>query len=213
MENFAPANNLTVSQGCHRQRPADHRSQQQADRGTRTDRRGARESSTRCSRWRSPAASPDPTNAAISSEMITELRTRYAGIAKSGADLTARYGNQHPQVANVTPSSSDTQRLIDEEIATPRAERAARLRRRPLARDNRCRRASEELQGVSNVSNQALVQSARISPRRRRPTAHSMNPILPRYKETSARESLRDAELRVVTRASIPIAPSSPSRA
>ncbi|MFX6808071.1 hypothetical protein ABTH26_20410, partial [Acinetobacter baumannii] len=56
---------------------------------------------------------PGGINAAITSDMITKLRTQYADIAKNEADLASKYGPRHPLVANVRAQLKDTQRLIN----------------------------------------------------------------------------------------------------
>ena len=151
---------------------------------------------------------PGSINAAISSDIITKLRTQYAEIAKSGADLASRYGERHPQLANIRAQLRDTQRLINEEVR-----RILQSTRHDydvaLSREQSLQKSFQELQGVSNVSNQAQVQLHEL---RREAEANRTlyESYLARYKETSAQESLEMPDSRVVTRASIPISPSFP---
>ena len=99
---------------------------------------------------------PGSTNAAISSEMITKLRTQYADIAKSGADLTATtatstLGRQCSRPASGYPAADQR-----------RSRRLAQSTRHDydvaLSREKSLQESFQQLQGVSNVSNQALVQ-------------------------------------------------------
>ena len=207
VEDYRTANNLTVSQGV------TVNDQQMTDLNNKLIEARVQTAETRAKydqvqQMAKSGGDPGSTNAAISSEMITKLRTQYADIAKSSADLTARYGNQHPQVANVRAQLRDTQRLINEEVrrltqSTKHDYDVAQSREKSL------QASFEQLQGVSNVSNQALVHLHEL---RREAEANRTlyESYLARYKETSAQESLEMPDSRIVTRASIPIAPSFP---
>jgi len=207
VEDYRTANNLTVSQGV------TVNDQQMTDLNNklieaRVQTAEARAKYDQVQQMAKSGVDPGSTNAAISSEMITKLRTQYADIAKTSADLTARYGNQHPQVANVRAQLRDTQRLINEEVkrlvqSTKHDYDVAQSREKSL------QESFEQLQGVSNVSNQALVHLHEL---RREAEANRTlyESYLARYKETSAQESLEMPDSRIVTRASIPIAPSFP---
>ena len=207
VEDYRTANNLTVSQGV------TVNDQQITDLNNKLIEARVQTAETRAKydqvqQMAKSGGDPGSTNAAISSDIITKLRTQYADIAKSSADLTARYGDQHPQVANVRAQLRDTQRLINEEVrrimqSTKHDYDVAQSREQSL------QTSFEELQGVSNVSNQALVQLHEL---RREAEANRTlyESYLARYKETSAQESLEMPDSRVVTRASIPIGPSFP---
>jgi polysaccharide biosynthesis transport protein len=207
VEDYRTANNLTVSQGV------TVNDQQMTDLNNklieaRVQSAEARAKYDQVQQMAKSGADPGSTNAAISSEMITKLRTQYADIAKSSADLSARYGNQHPQVANIRAQLRDTQRLINEEVkrifdSTRHDYEVA------LSREKSLQKTFEDLQGVSNVSNQALVHLHEL---RREAEANRTlyESYLARYKETSAQESLEMPDSRIVTRAAIPIAPSFP---
>lgn len=207
VEDYRSANNLTVSQGV------TVNDQQMTDLNNklieaRVQTAEARAKFDQVQQMAKSGADPGSTNAATSSEMITKLRTQYADIAKSSADLTARYGNLHPQVANVRAQLRDTQRLINEEVR-----RIVESTRHDydvaLSREKSLQKSFEELQGVSNVSGQALVQLHEL---RREAEANRTlyESYLARYKETSAQESLEMPDSRIVTRAVIPISPSFP---
>lgn len=207
VEDYRSANNLTASQGV------TVNDQQMTDLNNKLIEARVQTAETRAKydqvqQMAKSGGDPGSTNAAISSEMITKLRTQYADIAKSGADLSARYGNQHPQVANVRAQLRDTQRLINEEV-----KRIVQSTKHDydvaLSREKSLQESFEQLQGVSNVSNQALVHLHEL---RREAEANRTlyESYLARYKETSAQESLEMPDSRIVTRASIPLAPSFP---
>jgi succinoglycan biosynthesis transport protein ExoP len=207
VEDFRSANNLTVSQGV------TLNDQQMTDLNNklieaRVQTAEARAKFDQIEQMAKSGGDPGAINAAISSDIITKLRTQYAEIAKSGADLTAKYGDRHPLVANVRAQLQDTRRLISEEIR-----RIVQSTRHDydvaLSREKSLQKSFEELQGISNVSNQALIQLHEL---RREAEANRTlyESYLARYKETSAQESLEMPDSRVVTRAGIPIGPSFP---
>ncbi|WP_424629924.1 Wzz/FepE/Etk N-terminal domain-containing protein [Bradyrhizobium sp. SYSU BS000235] len=151
---------------------------------------------------------PGSITAAISSDMITKLRTQYADIAKNEADLTSKYGPRHPLVTNVRAQLQDTQRLINEEIkrivgSTQHDYDVAKSREASL------KQSLDQLQGVSTTSGEAQVRLHELQ-REAEANRTLYESYLARYKETSSQESLEMPDSRVVTRAGIPIRPSSP---
>lgn len=146
---------------------------------------------------------PGGINAAISSDMITKLRTQYADIAKNEADLRSRYGPRHPLVANVQAQLRDTQKLINDEIkriveSTKHDYDVSRSREASL------QRSLDELQGISSSSGQAMV---RLHELQREADANRTlyESYLARYKDTAAQESLEMPDSRIVASAGIPI--------
>ncbi len=115
VEDFRSANNLTVSQGVtvNDQQITDLNNQLI---GARVQTAEARAKFDQAQQLTKSGSDPGGINAAISSDMITKLRTQYAEIAKNEADLSSKYGPRHPLVANVHAQLRDTQRLINEEI-------------------------------------------------------------------------------------------------
>lgn len=151
---------------------------------------------------------PGGINAAISSDMITKLRTQYADIAKNEADLSSRYGRRHPLVANVHAQLRDTQKLINDEIkriveSTKHDYDVARSRETSL------QSSLDKLQGISSSSGPALVRLHELQ-REAEANRTLYESYLARYKDTAAQESLEMPDSRIVTEASIPIQPSSP---
>jgi exopolysaccharide transport family protein len=207
VEDFRSANNLTVSQGV------TVNDQQITDLNNklieaRVQTAEARAKFDQTQKTAAAGGDPSATNAAISSDIITKLRTQYADIAKNEADLASKYGARHPLVANVRAQRQDTQRLISEEV-----QRIRQSTRNDYdiarSREDSLQASLAELQGVSTVSSQAQVQLHEL---RREAEANRTlyESYLARYKEASTQESLEMPDSRVVTRASIPLAPSFP---
>ncbi|TKT70460.1 polysaccharide biosynthesis tyrosine autokinase [Afipia massiliensis] len=207
VEDFRAANNLSVAQGVtvNDQQITDLNNKLIAARAQTAE---ARAKYDQVQRLAKSGSDPGGINAAITSEMITKLRTQYADIAKNEADLSSKYGTRHPLVANVRAQLKDTQRLIDEEIrrildSTQHDYDVAKSREASL------QQSLDQVRGVSSSSGQALVRLHELQ-REAEANRTLYESYLARYKETSAQESLEMPDSRVVTKASIPIRPSSP---
>jgi len=207
VEDFRSANNLTVSQGVtvNDQQITDLNNKLVVARVQTAE---ARAKYNQVQEIAKSGGDPGGINAAISSEMITKLRTQYADIAKNGADLSSKYGPRHPLVANIRAQLRDTQKLINEEIrrildSTRHDYDVARSREASL------NQSLDQLQGVSTSSGQAQVRLHELQ-REAEANRTLYESYLARSKETTAQESLEMPDSRVVTKASIPIRPSSP---
>ena len=207
VEDYRSANNLMVSQGVtlNDQQITDLNNKLIAARVQTAEARAKYEQVQDIAK---SGGDPGGINAAISSEMITKLRTQYADIAKNEADLSSKYGARHPLVANVRAQRRDTQRLINEEIrrileSTKHDYDVARSREASLTQ------SLDQLQGVSTSSGQAQVRLRELQ-REAEANRTQYESYLARSKETTAQESLEMPDSRIVTKASIPIRPSSP---
>ncbi len=207
VQDYRAANNLAVAQGVtvNDQQITDLNNKLIA---ARTQTAEAKAKYDQVQQLTKSGGDPGGINAAISSDMITKLRTQYADIAKNEADLSSRYGPRHPLVANVHAQLRDTQKLINDEIgriveSTQHDYDVARSREASL------QHSLDEVQGISSSSGQALVRLHELQ-REAEANRTLYESYLARYKDTAAQESLEMPDSRVVTNASIPIRPSSP---
>ncbi|MET0705308.1 MAG: polysaccharide biosynthesis tyrosine autokinase [Tardiphaga sp.] len=207
VEDFRATNNLAVSQGVtvNDQQITDLNNKLISARVQTAE---ARAKYDQVQQMAKSGTDPGGINAVISSEMVSKLRTQYADIAKNSADLSSKYGPRHPLVANARAQLADTQRLINEEI-----QRILQSTRHDYdvaqSRENSLKESFDKLQGVSSLSGQAQVRLHELQ-REAEANRTLYESYLARYKEASAQESLEMPDSRVVTRASIPIRPSSP---
>jgi polysaccharide biosynthesis transport protein len=207
VEDFRSANNLTVSQGVtvNDQQITDLNNKLIAARVQTAE---ARAKYDQVQQIAKSGGDPGGINAAISSDMITKLRTQYADIAKNEADLSSKYGSRHPLVTNVRAQLKDTQRLINEEIKRI-LESTKHDYDVALSRENSLNQSLEQLQNVSNTSSQAQVRLHELQ-REAEANRTLYESYLARSKETTSQESLELPDSRIVTKASVPIRPSSP---
>jgi polysaccharide biosynthesis transport protein len=207
VEDFRSANNLMVSQGVtlNDQQITDLNNKLIAARVQTAE---ARAKYQQIQDIAKSGGDPGGINAAISSDMVTKLRTQYADIAKNEADLSSKYGARHPLVANIQAQRRDTQRLINEEIrrildSTKHDYEVASSREKSLQQN------LDQLQGVSTSSGQAQVRLRELQ-REAEANRTLYESYLARSKEATAQESLEMPDSRIVTKAGIPIRPSSP---
>jgi succinoglycan biosynthesis transport protein ExoP len=207
VEDFRAANNLIVSQGV------TVNDQQITDLNNKLIEASAdaSEASAKYEQVQQLAkknADPGSVAEALSSDTIARLRTQYAELAKTSAELSTKYGPRHPQVAAVRAQLQDTQRLIGDEV-----QRILVARRHSyevaVARVDSLRKSLDGLQGVSTTSGQAQVRLRELQ-READANRTIYESFLARYREASAQESLELPEARVVAQAAVPLYPSYP---
>jgi exopolysaccharide transport family protein len=153
-------------------------------------------------------ADPGTLDQALSSDVIARLRTQYADVAKNLADVSSRFGPQHPLVVNARAQLRETQKLINEEVqrildSTRQAYQVAKSREEAL---------QKSLDSLKQVSDDSGRERVRLRELQRIADANRTlyESFLARYKETSAQETLDLPDSRVVSKAEIPIKPSFP---
>lgn len=153
-------------------------------------------------------ADPGTLEQALASEVIARLRTQYADVTKNLADVSSKFGPQHPLVVNARAQLRATKKLIDEEVQrilqnTRQAYQVAQSREEAL---------QKSLATLKNVSNDSGIEQVRLRELQREADANRTlyETFLARYKETNAQESLELPDARIVSKAAIPIQPSFP---
>jgi exopolysaccharide transport family protein len=153
-------------------------------------------------------ADPGMLDQALSSDVIARLRQQYADVVKNLADVSSKFGPQHPLVVNARAQVQATQKLIDQEVhrileATRQAYQVAQSREDALR---------TSLDNLKNVSNQSGIEQVRLRELQREADANRTlyETFLARYKETNAQESLALPDSRLIAKADIPVQPSFP---
>jgi exopolysaccharide transport family protein len=156
-------------------------------------------------------ADPGVLSQALSSEVITRLRTQYAEVAKNLADVSSKFASQHPLVVNARAQLRQTHNLINEEVQrilenTRQALQVAR------SREDALQKSLDDLKRVSDTSG---TDQVRLRELQREADANRTlySAFLARYKETSAQESVELPDSRLVSKADIPTGPSFPKTA
>ncbi|HEV7820459.1 MAG TPA: exopolysaccharide transport family protein, partial [Burkholderiales bacterium] len=207
VEEYRAANNLTMNQGAtvNNQQVSDLNSKLIEARAEAAEARAKFEQVAQIAQKK---ADPGSVTEALASDTIARLRSQYADLAKNDADLSSRYGAQHPLVTAVRAQLRDTQKLINDEV-----QRILQGRQHAYevaaAREASLQHSLESLQTVSGVSGQAEVRLRELQ-READANRTLYEAFLARYKEATARESFELPEARIVTSADIPLQPSFP---
>lgn len=207
VEEFRATHKLTMSQGAtvNDQQISNLNAKLIEARAEAAEARAKYEQVAQISRKKSD---PGSVAEALGSDTIARLRSQYAELAKNEADLSSRYGAQHPLMTAVRAQSRDTQKLINDEI-----QRILQGRQHgyevAAAREASLQTSLESLQNVSGESGQ---QEVRLRELQREADANRTlyEAFLGHYKEATARESFDLPEARVVTSADAPLQPSFP---
>jgi succinoglycan biosynthesis transport protein ExoP len=151
----------------------------------------------------------DAVGQAAASDTIRQLRQQQAELITQEADLSKRYGAKHPALIKVHNQRAALDAAIAAEVhrvisgqqaeASAAASRAASLRA-----------SIEHDRKLLAVNNGAGVRLAELE-RDANAVRGVYESFLNRLKQTAAQEGMQDADAQIVSRASIPLKPSSPS--
>lgn len=151
----------------------------------------------------------DAVGQAATSDTIRELRSQQAALITEEADLAKRYGDKHPALIKIREQRAALDKAIADEvhriIGGQRAEteaaasRTASLRA-SIAQDRR----------ILALNNTASVKLAELE-RNANAVRGVYESFLSRLKQTAVQENLQDPDAQIVSAATIPLKPSSPS--
>ncbi|HEY4077806.1 MAG TPA: AAA family ATPase [Rhizomicrobium sp.] len=147
--------------------------------------------------------------AAASSDTIRQLRSQEAELITQEADMARRYGSKHPALIKVREQRAALEQAITAEVhrvisgqqadASAAASRASSLRA-SIAHDR-------QILALNNAAGVKLAELERDATAVRGVYESFLN----RLKQTSAQEDLQDADAQIISPATIPLKPSSPS--
>ncbi len=156
-------------------------------------------------------AGADATGQALNSQVITALRTQLAQARQKEAELTATYGDRHPQVIQIRDQIVAIEAQIGGEIA--RIAEAARTDLAIAERDVANLQAElDRLTGRDVKDASALIQLRELQ-RQADAVREVYESVLARVKETAEQEQLETPSARVLAPAATPTAASFPPRA
>ena len=207
VEQYRAANNLLSASGAtlteqeisaYNQQLASVRAQQAED-----------EARLRTARSQLAAGSTgEDVGEALNSTVVQQLRNRRAEISGRLADLSSRYGPRHPDMLRAQGELADIDSQIRAEIGRiisnleARAQ-VSRERTASMTRSLAGARGALVANNTARVRLNELVRNAEAS-------RTLYEGLLDRFKQTSTQSGLEQSDARVVSRAAVPDAPSSP---
>lgn len=147
--------------------------------------------------------------AALSSNVITQLRAQRAAVSTRVAELASNYGDKHPSLVEARQQLATLDRQIADEVGRviSSLEGPAQVARARVASlEASLNRLSSRL--ASNNSASVELQQLKSNATTGR---SQLDSLAARYSETSRQSDLEPADARILTVASVPARPSSPS--
>lgn len=146
---------------------------------------------------------------ALNSSLIAGLRAQRATVSAQLAELQGRYGERHPEMLKAKRQLSDIDAQIQQEIHTIIANLEAKVQ---VSRE-RAGAVGGSLGGAKGTlaaNNRAMVRLNELQ-RNAEASRTIYESYLNRYKETSSQGGIGQSDARIVSKAKIPGAPSSPN--
>ena len=144
----------------------------------------------------------------LASPLIQRLREQESEVARREADLSTRYGPNHPQIIKVRAEYADLRKKIEDEVAkivrgfTQEVE-VAKSREASMAAQ------LANLERQSGDLGRAAVQLRQLQ-REAESNRTIYESFLNRFKETREQEDIQQPDARVVSEAVVPVLPSFP---
>jgi succinoglycan biosynthesis transport protein ExoP len=145
----------------------------------------------------------------LNSPVIQQLRTQRAEVSRTVADLQGRYGERHPEMLKAKRQLSDIDAQIHAEIQRLISNLDAKAQ---VARERAAAMAGSlgGAKGTLAANNRAMVRLNELE-RTAEASKTLYESYLNRFKETSAQQGIEQSDARIVSKAKIPTAPSSPN--
>lgn len=146
----------------------------------------------------------------VTSPLLETLLRQRAELEARQAQLGSSLGPKHPEMVQLSAQIGDLDRSIEKDLKR----RIEEMRSEVVVTRNREEALLQQIAGVSARADILARQSVRLSQLERSAEAARIvyGNFLTRYKETSAQADFQTPEARVVNRAQIPLAPSSPRK-
>jgi exopolysaccharide transport family protein len=146
----------------------------------------------------------------LQSQVVANLRTQEAEVARREAELSTRYGRLHPQVVNVRAELADIQRAIRSEVRRI----IANLKNQYEVAQKRQQSIEQSLDTLTGVATKNDTARIRLRELEREAETNRVlyQSFLSRFKETREQTTLGTANSRVITPAIMPNKASYPRR-
>lgn len=146
---------------------------------------------------------------ALSSPVISQLRSQRVAVTQKLADLRNKYGDKHPDVLAATQQLNDVDAQIQSEVGRIVSSLASQAKA-AQARTQSLQSSLDRATGALSANEQASVQLNELL-RNQEVARTTYEQYLGRYKQTTAQEDIPQNNSRVITAATPPAAPSAPN--
>ncbi|MEM6604017.1 MAG: GumC family protein, partial [Pseudomonadota bacterium] len=146
----------------------------------------------------------------LSSNVIASLRDRKSEIARELADLSERYGDQHPKLRKVKSQMQDINRQISSEVKRILANAKSEFEI-AKSRENSLASSLKSLRSQLNITGKYSTQLAQLE-REAEIARTAFEAISERFKQTDKSEDVQQSDARIISKAETPIFPVSPKK-
>lgn len=154
------------------------------------------------------AESGDSVPEVLASPLIQALKQQQATVERRVAELSAHYGDKHPQMRNAIAEGNDIKRKIRTEVR----QIIAGLRNAAETANARYQALRQNLEQTKSLTGEDNEQSITLRALEREAEASSalFQQFLQRSMETNVQRDLQQANARIVSQAAVPVSPSFP---
>lgn len=174
----------------------------------RAERDGARARHQRVRELVSRGSGIDSIGAVLTSDVIRDLRREQSELIRKEAQLRARYGERHPSIIEIKDERRDLDRQIQAEVNRI----MVGLENDVAVAETRVRSLQRSLEEATAAAGDREQDRVRLRELQREANSNRTlyENFLARFKETRGQEGLQEADARIISRATLPIAKSSP---
>jgi Mrp family chromosome partitioning ATPase/capsule polysaccharide export protein KpsE/RkpR len=145
---------------------------------------------------------------ALQSQTISQLRSQYAEIMRREAEQKASLGERHPAVIELEAEVARLQKMIDDEVS--RVAQSARADyERAKSNEDLAARSVDQLKNTAISTNDALVGLRQLE-REAQANRTVYEQYLVRSRETNEQERIDTKNIRIISKADLPLTRSSP---
>jgi exopolysaccharide transport family protein len=146
---------------------------------------------------------------ALTSGVVTNLRTQLAELARNRAELSTQFGPKHPNMLRIAQEQADLEAQLQAEVTRI----VANLRNEVGIARNRVNSIMGSLEGqrANLVQNNVGAVKLRELERNAEASAQLYNAFLDRAKQVAEQSDIEQADARIQSEASVPLTPSSPN--
>ncbi|HIB66904.1 MAG TPA: polysaccharide biosynthesis tyrosine autokinase, partial [Phycisphaerales bacterium] len=144
----------------------------------------------------------------LASDVIRDLRREQSELIRKEAQLRARYGERHPSIIEI----KDERRDLDRQIRSEVSRIVVGLENEVAVAATRVRSLEKSLEATTAAAGEREQDRVRLRELQRDATSNRTlyENFLARFKETRQQEDLQEADARIISRATLPVAKSSP---
>lgn len=144
----------------------------------------------------------------LASPSIQSLKSQETDLKKTESDLLERYGDRHPQLINLRAQIRDLESRIKQETARVISSLDGELVA-AQARENSLRSNLAQLEQQASAANQSQIKLNELQ-REAENNRNLLQTFVSRFSQTTEQSGIQQSDSRIISRATVPVAPTFP---